>query len=503
MRNGLTVLLTNIWLANRGGSEIVVRDFATGLLRRGHRPIVYSPELGEIAAELTAKGVVVIDDLRKLAEPPDLIHAHHSIPCGEALIRFPNVPAIFVCHAFVTWVEAPAHFPQIGAYVALDEACRDRLVHAEGIDPERVLVLRNAVDLQRIPVRPRPLMDRPKRAVAFGKAAAVPELRAACDRLDIEFDAIGYETDRVLAFPEPELVKYDLVFGSARAALEALCCGCAVVVCDPRGFAGLVTSNNFEAFRARNFGLRTLGEPVTVERCIEGIRRYDRMDAIAVSQRARQEADLEKLLDAFQQLYADVLEGSRRPHITPQAHEHAMARFLFENLPRRPGDTRWPWISERHDLQNSINSLAAQLAEASRLIARAEQTANETRREFDARLAEVFDRLAKTEQAGSDARLVLEAKLAEACERATMAERTGAEARQELEARLTETCERATTAEREVAQARRELDAQLTAAAHRVASHEEALRHLADLKRSRLLKFGRLLRGMTGRPIPY
>ena len=52
MRNGLTVLLTNIWLANRGGSEIVVRDFATGLLRRGHRPIVYSPELGEIAAEI-------------------------------------------------------------------------------------------------------------------------------------------------------------------------------------------------------------------------------------------------------------------------------------------------------------------------------------------------------------------------------------------------------------------------------------------------------------------
>src|SRR5947207_2145598 len=155
-----------------------------------------------------------------------------------------------------------------------------------------------------------------------------------------------------------------------------------------------------------------------------------------------------------------------------------MARFLFGNLPRRPGDTRWPWISERHDLQNSINSLAAQLAEASRLIARAEQTANETRREFDARLAEVFDRLAKTEQAGSDARLVLEAKLAEAGERAT-------------------------TAEREAAQARRELDTQLAAAAHRVASHEEALRHLADLKRSRLLKFGRLLRGMTGRPIPY
>src|SRR2546423_14930015 len=107
MRNGLTVLLTNIWLANRGGSEIVVRDLATGLLRRGHRPIVYSPDLGEVAAELAAKGIVVIDDLRQLAEPPDLIHAHHSIPCGEALIRLPQTHAIYVCHAVALWLDAP------------------------------------------------------------------------------------------------------------------------------------------------------------------------------------------------------------------------------------------------------------------------------------------------------------------------------------------------------------------------------------------------------------
>src|SRR5947209_6227994 len=148
MHDRLTILFTNIWLTERGGSDTVVRDLSLGMLRRGHRPVVYSATLGEVAEELVSRGVVVIDDIRKLAETPDILHAHHSIPCGEALIRFPDLPAIQVCHAFALWMEAPMHFPQIGAYVAVDEACRDRLVHTEGIDPTRVVQIGNAVDLR-------------------------------------------------------------------------------------------------------------------------------------------------------------------------------------------------------------------------------------------------------------------------------------------------------------------------------------------------------------------
>jgi hypothetical protein len=358
MSDRRTVLITNIWLASLGGSEVVVRDLALGLLRRGHRPIVYAPTLGAVAEEIAARGVAVIDDLRQLGEPPDIIHAQHCIPCGEALIRFPDVPAIYVCHAFRHWVEAPVHFPQIGAYVAVDEACRDRLVHTEGIDPERVVILHNAVDLNRIPPRPAPLSERPQRAVAFGKAAAVPELRTACEQLGIQFDAIGAATGRISTAAEQELVAYDLVFASARSALEAMCCGCAVIVCDPRGFAGLVTSRNFEALRARNFGLRCLAEPVTVDRCVQAIGRYDPDDASAVGRQARADADLDKLLDDVERLYDEVLTGPRRPSVTAAAHARAVARFLHENLPRRPADTRWPWLAEREDLQQQVATVA-------------------------------------------------------------------------------------------------------------------------------------------------
>src|SRR5262249_36289469 len=160
-------LFTNIWLEHYAGSEVVTRDVALGALRRGHRPIVYTPSIGPFAQELTARGIAVVDDLRMVAEAPDVIHAHHAIPCAEAIMRFPEVPVVNVCHAFEHWLEAPAPFPQVGVYVAVDEACRDRLVHTQGIDPARVVVLPNAVDLSRVPARPRPLPDRPRRAVAF------------------------------------------------------------------------------------------------------------------------------------------------------------------------------------------------------------------------------------------------------------------------------------------------------------------------------------------------
>ena len=432
MNRRLTILLTNIWLVDLAGTEVVVRDLALGLLRRGHRPIVYSPTLGSVAEQIAARGVPVIDDLRLLGEPPDIIHAHHSIPCGEALIRFPDAPAIYVCHAFNHWVEAPVHFPQIGAYVAVDEACRDRLVHTEGIDPERVLILHNAVDLDRIPPRPTPLRDRPQRSVAFGKAAAVPELRTACERLNIQFDAIGNAVGRTTAVSEQELVNYDLVFASARAALEALCCGCAVIVCDSRGFAGLVTSRNFESLRAMNFGLRCLTNTIAVERCVEEISRYDAADASCVAESARVDADLGKLLDQFENLYHEVLTGARRPSVTAEARERAVARFLHENLPRRPGDARWPWLAERENLQQEIESLEHKLAKTAR-------ERDETVDSLKNRLDEMHREFAKTVSERDETRINL----------------------------------------------------------------DDALSQLAQLKRSRLLKLGRLLRRMIGFPVPY
>lgn len=409
MPERLTILITNIWLDKRAGSETVVRDLALGLMRRGHRPVVYAPSLGDVADEIAARGVVVIDDLRKLAETPDILHAHHAIPCGEALIRFPQLPAIYTCHSFVFWLEAPVHFPQIAVYAAVDEACRDRLVHAEAIDPARVLMMPNVVDLARLPARPRALAQRPVRAIAFGKAAEVPELRLACEQLGIGFETIGYAGDQASAEPEKKLVQADLVFGSARCALEALCCGTAVIACDQRGMAGLVTTDNYDLLRARNFGLRSLDAPVTIERCVEEIRRYDPADALRVAARARGEAGLETRLDELERLYVDILAGSRRPTITPAAHEQAVARFLHDYLPRRPADPRWPWLGLREEMLREIESLESRFHD--------HRAASDTmRQEFETRLAAVAGHAAQMEAERDAARRALQAGLATSAE---------------------------------------------------------------------------------------
>jgi hypothetical protein len=203
---------------------------------------------------------------------------------------------------------------------------------------------------------------RPLRAAAFHKAATVAEIAQACATAGIAYEALGQPGVSSLAHPENELVHYDLIFATARAALEAMCCGCAVVVCDRRGLAGLVTTQNFDQMRIRNFGLRTLSAPITVERLIEEISRYDVTDARAVSQRARNTADLEQHLDRVESLYSEVLDGPRQPVITPLGQERAVARFLHENLPRTTGDTRWPWLGVLKNLDVRREALETQLA---------------------------------------------------------------------------------------------------------------------------------------------
>lgn len=358
----LRVLLTNVWLDRRGGTESVIRDVALGLLRRGHRPTVYAPYLGEPAREIHAHGVAVVDDLAKVAEPPDVIHGQHFIQTAEALIRFPQVPAIQYCHAWQHAQEAPARFPQVHRYLAVDETVRDRLVQMEGVAPEQVELVFNAVDLERIPARTAPLPDRPRRALAFTKfKAQIPYIEEACRRRGVGLDVLGAGGDRLVANPERELVGYDLVFATARMALEALCAGCAVVVCDSRGMADLVTVENVSGLRRLNFGLRSLTRPVSVAGLCEAIDRYDAQHASAAAGHARQAAALGPMLDRMEAIYREAIAA---PRPAPDEIHDATLRFLRQTLPRARADARWPWMAERDAMAARIQQLEGELAAA-------------------------------------------------------------------------------------------------------------------------------------------
>jgi len=330
----LRVLITCRDLALRGGSQLYTRDVAGALRELGHTPIVFSPRVGSVAQELRARGVAVIDSLDLLGEPPSVIHGQHHLEAMAAMLRFPAVPAIFVCHGWLPWQEAPPRFPSIGRYLAVDALRRDRLVFEHGISEAEVEILPNFVDVSRFPPRDA-LSPRPARALLFSTQAAeggafTSAVREACTDSGIALDIAGEASGRPLARPEDALRAYDLVFARGRSALEAMATGAAVVLCDIEGCGPMVASSNFDALRAMNFGLSALPEPVGAAPLRAQIARYDAADAAAVGARVRNECDRRPVVERLVEIYRAIGAGRPRAENLVLAAEclDAASRYL-------------------------------------------------------------------------------------------------------------------------------------------------------------------------------
>jgi hypothetical protein len=298
----------------RDGTGMYVSDVAGELLRRGHTPIAYSTRLGGLANELRAATIPVVDNLASLSTAPDLIHGQHHIETMTALMHFPGVPAIFFCHGWLPWQEAPPHFPRILRYVAVDDTCRDRLVYEEAIPEKQVRVIRNFVDLELFKPRS-PLPETPKRALIFSNYASeatyVGPVRQACERAGIELDTIGSVSGNPTSRPDLILGNYDIVFAKGRCAFEALAVGAAVIVCDQGGLGPMVTASEFDSLLALNFGVRALQNKMDSDLIGREIDRYDAQDAADVSCRIRSSAGREAAIDQLVALYEEVLAEHR------------------------------------------------------------------------------------------------------------------------------------------------------------------------------------------------
>jgi len=306
----LRVLITNNTLEGRAGTELYVRDLATALLRRGHRPVAFSMIHGAVADDLRKRTVPVIDRLDRLAEAPDIIHGHHHLETMMALLHFRSTPAVSVCHGWAPWEERPPIFPRIHRYVAVDDTCRDRLVLEHGIPERNVAQIFNFVNLEQFQPRS-PLPAEPRRAAVFSNeisdANVLPAIRDACAATGLTLDVYGLASGASIAQPESILGRYDVIFARARSALEAMAVGAAVVQCGPAGLGGIVTAATVETLRRVNFGLRALARPVTRETVQAELTRYNAADATEVSRWVRANCGLEAGVDAWVRLYEDVL----------------------------------------------------------------------------------------------------------------------------------------------------------------------------------------------------
>ena len=307
--NGLRVLITNVALAGRTGSEMYVHDLALALAARGHTPLVYTPQPGPLAEDLARRGVEVRGSLADFSAPPDIVHGQHTVPTISALRRFPGVPASLRVPRRDGARGYAAHFP---AHLA-PRGRRSQLPRARGEGGGAARPDSRRVQLGGpLPLHPRPALPaRPSRALLFSNYADerthLRAVREACARACLPLDVVGLGVGTATAAPEAIIGDYDLVFAKARCALEAMAVGTAVILCDFRGTGEMVTSADVSHFQRWNFGARLLRRPLDPQVILDEIRRYDAADAAEVSRRIRASAGLDAQVDQLVALYREVL----------------------------------------------------------------------------------------------------------------------------------------------------------------------------------------------------
>lgn len=327
--DGLSVLITNLMLTSRTGSELYVQELALALLQRGHRPIVYSTQLGTLAEELRQKTVPVVDDLDAISTTPDVIHGQHNLATMTALLRFPTTPAVYLFHDNVSWEDVPPRFPRIMRYVPVDVTCRDRLVFEYAIPEERVNMVHNSVDLEKFLARS-PLPKLPQRALAFGnyEGGHLAAVQQACEQKGLALDVVGSHAGNLCAQPEELLGNYDIVFARGRCALEALAVGAAVIICGQQGIGPMVTGKELDSLRGLNFGHRALRQPLEPESVLNELAKYDAVDAGEVSGRIRATADRGQMIDELINLYGEAIAEYCIARPSPEEEGRAAAAYL-------------------------------------------------------------------------------------------------------------------------------------------------------------------------------
>lgn len=275
----MRILIANVWIGGRSGSEVHTKELAMGLRRRGHACTVFVGQLKQVdedVRQLREAGVIVTEKPDP-AEIPDVIVGHHLRETTLACLLYPSTPAIQVCHDATHQRDRAAGGDVVQAWGAVDAFCQERFARETGLPPEKIPLTFNPVDLSLFPPREMPPRTPPRKAALFFSDANTPAIlttiRQACERQGIALDVIGpgqrFEQD-----PGRVLAGYDLVFGKARCAIEALASGAHVILCAPEGVGPEISPTNFHELRRRNFGRSLLTEPLgsaLLERRILGL----------------------------------------------------------------------------------------------------------------------------------------------------------------------------------------------------------------------------------------
>lgn len=330
----LSVLVTNLHLAELGGTETYTYSLTKALAGLGHRVVVLTAVLGRVADRIRELGVTVTDDVEELAgERFDVIHAQHNALAVIARARFPAVPMVFHCHGVRPEPEQPPSVNlNVQKWVAVSEDVAEHLA-AAGVPRRRITVLRNPVDVRRFQPT-RPLNPTPQRALVLSNRIdddSLGVLRSACSKLGIQVDTIGRGGQ--LWEVETRINRSDVVFSLSRGALEAMACGRAVFVYDWLGADGWVTPETIDEIERGNFSGRRFRRKLSVQELVEELRRYDPAMGPANRRLAEERYALDRHVEAVLGTYREAIEAfQERPVRLPGFEMEVLARELRERL---------------------------------------------------------------------------------------------------------------------------------------------------------------------------
>jgi hypothetical protein len=303
------ILYTNNTLSQAAGTELAVRDLCLEMRRRGHEVAAFSVQHGRVAAQLREAGVPVAACPAEVPFEPEVIHGHHEWETSLAALHWPHCPVISFCRGLEGWQEEPCVAPNVVRWVAIDEPCRQRLLDTPGVVAEKVRLVLNGIDLERFQAGQMG-RERVDKALILSNYATEQNFAAVvvegCRLAGLDCQILGAGVGRSVAEPERVLAEHTVVFAKGKVALEALACGCAVVVCDERGLGPLVTPENFEQLRAESFGFPCMTEAVTVEGVVSRLAERDAQRTMRVCAMTRQAAGAERMFDDLERLYAEV-----------------------------------------------------------------------------------------------------------------------------------------------------------------------------------------------------
>jgi hypothetical protein len=139
--------------------------------------------------------------------------------------------------------------------------------------------------------------------------------------------------------PEVVFAESDLVFATARTALEASAAGAGVVVCDARGCAGFLTRANAEAWLPYNLGAGILSHPCDAAQLSAAIADWSAAEAVAASALVRERCGLELRLAQLDAIYSEMLAAA--PVVDAAAEAAAVGTFIAGWVPNF--DQQAPW----------------------------------------------------------------------------------------------------------------------------------------------------------------